>query len=413
MKTIAIVGPLDTKGPEYLYLKQCIENTGHKTLVIDIKTMGAPGFEPDITCEEVAQAAGTSIQELLSRNNRAACIRCMGEGAAQVVSDLARHRLISGVISMGGAQTTSMAAEIMRNLPVGFPKVIVSTLATSEHDQKMLAGINDTFVINPLVDVAGLNDVLKMIIRRAAGAICGMVSALADQEQPVLDISPTKKCIGITMWGVTTKCVLEVARLLENHGYQALIFHATGIGGHTMEMLIRQGVIQGVADLTLAEFSNPLIDGEYEYDPVRLTSAATMKIPQVIVPGGCDMVKHIVSNGEIPDSYKNKVCYLHNPNLLFTRSSVSDNQILGRALALKVNGAGDMAEVLFPLRGVSAYDIEGGPLYDQEADRALAESIKENLEQDIVFKAFDMHINDPAFAEEIFNCLIRKIEKQT
>lgn len=412
MKTIAIVGPLDTKGPEYLYLKQCIEKTGLKTLVIDIRTMGTPGFEPDIACEEVAKAAGTTIAELLAANDRAACIRRMGEGAAEVVSDLAGHRLISGVITMGGAQTTSMAAAIMRSLPAGFPKVIVSTLATSEHDQKMLAGINDTFVINPLVDVAGLNDVLKMVIRRAAGAISGMVLALGDQEEPELTISSDKRCIGITMWGVTTKCVLEVARLFEERGYQALIFHATGIGGHTMEMLIRQGVIQGVADLTLAEFSNPLIGGEYEYDPIRLTSAAKMGIPQVIVPGGCDMVKHIVSDGVIPGDFKDKVCYLHNPNLLFTRSDVSENEILGKELALKINGAGTRVEVLFPQRGISAYDIAGGPLYDEEADRVLARSIQAHLDEDIEFKVIDAHINDPAFAQEVFKCLVEKMERE-
>lgn len=411
MKAIAIVGPLDTKGPENLYLKRCIEDRGFDTLVIDIRTMGEPGFTPDITCDEVAKKAGISIERLLSKKDRSECIRYMGKGAAITVSELIAEGRICGVIAMGGAQTTSMAAEVMRQLPIGFPKVLVSTLATSAHDQTMLSGIYDTFVINPLVDVAGINDVLEMIIQRAAGAICGMAEGLGDGKPPVLEISQKRKCIGISMWGVTTKCVLEVSRLLEAEGYQTLIFHATGIGGNTMEMLIRQGIIQGLADLTLAEFANPLVGGEYEYDPIRMTSAARMKIPQVIVPGGCDMIKHVVHDGIIPEEYKESMCYLHNPSLLFTRSNVKDNQLLGKEIALKVNESGELADVLFPLKGVSAYDIEDGPLFDSEADRALCNSLKEHLRPEVGFEEMNMHINDPAFAKKIVESLIRKIGK--
>lgn len=412
MKTIAIVGPLDTKGPENLYLKQCIEAKGFGTLVIDIRTMGEPGFKPDITCDEVAQKAGISIHRLLLKKDRSECIRYMGKGAAIAVSELIEEGRICGVIAMGGAQTTSMAAEVMRHLPIGFPKVLVSTLATSAHDQTMLSGIYDTFVINPLVDVAGTNDVLKMIIQRAAGAICGMAEGIGGDGAPALKISQERKCIGISMWGVTTKCVLEVSRLLEEEGYQTLIFHATGIGGNTMEMLIRQGVIQGLADLTLAEFANPLTGGEYECDPIRMTSAPQMKIPQVVVPGGCDMVKHVVHDGIIPEEYKESMCYLHNPSLLFTRSSVRDNRLLGKEIAGKVNESGGMADVLFPLKGISAYDIAGGPLFDQEADQALCDSLKENLKPEIGFEEVDMHINDPAFAKKIAESLIRKMGKE-
>lgn len=411
MRKIAIVGPLDTKGPENLYLKKCIERQGLPVLVIDIRTMEKPGFQPDITCDEVAEAAGTSIQKLIDKNDRSECIRAMGLGAASIAEELVKKGEISGVIAMGGAQTTSMAAEVMRRMPVGFPKVLVSTLATSPHDQTMLSGINDTFVINPLVDVAGLNDVIKMVIQRAATAISGMVKALENDCPPVLEISSDKKCIAISMWGVTTKCVMEVARLFEEKEYQVLVFHATGIGGHTMEMLIRQGVIQGVADLTLAEFANPLVGGEYEYDPIRMTEAAKKKIPWVVVPGGCDMVKHVVSDGIIPEHFKNMMCYLHNPSLLFTRSNKEDNQILGKKIAEKVNKAGETAQVLFPLRGVSAYDISGGPLYNPEADRVLCESLERNLEPSVRFEKVDAHINDPVFARRVFECLSAKLEK--
>lgn len=411
MGKVAIIGPLDTKGPENLYLKECIESQGLSVLVMDIRTMGEAGFQPDITCDEVAEAAGTSIEELLDKNDRSECIRAMGNGAAAIAEELVKQGEIAGVIAMGGAQTTSMAAEVMRRMPIGLPKVLVSTLATSLHDQTMLSGINDTFVINPLVDVAGLNDVLKMVIQRAAGAISGMVKAVGKDRLPALEISPDKKCVGISMWGVTTKCVMEVSRLLEEKGYQVLVFHATGIGGHTMEMLIRQGIIQGVADLTLAEFSNPLAGGEYEYDPIRMTEAARRRIPWIVVPGGCDMVKHVVTDGVIPKKFENTMHYLHNPSLLFTRSSREDNRLLGKKIAEKVNKAGGTAKVLFPLRGVSAYDILDGPLYDPEADRTLCESLEESLDPSVGFEKIDAHINDPAFARKVFECLSTGLEK--
>lgn len=411
MRTIAIVGPLDTKGPENLYLKQKIEENGMHTIVIDIRTMGKPGFIPDIESEEVAAAAGTTLAQLLIKDDRAACVHQMGCGAAKVVCKLQEEGKISGVISMGGAQTTSMAAEIMRQLPIGFPKVMASTLATSVHDQTMLAGIGDTFVINPLVDVAGLNDVLKMVIERAAGAICGMVQMLKPEQSPVLRINPQKICIGISMWGVTTKCVMKLVRLLEEKGYQTLVFHATGIGGHIMEQLILQGVIKAVADITLAEFANPLIGGEYELNSVRLTSAARMGIPQVIVPGGCDMVKHIVRDGEVPEKYKDCKYYLHNPSLLFTRSSVEDSILLGEKIAEKANVGGRLTEVLFPLKGISAYDIAEGPLFDAAADEALEKTLERNLTADVRFERVNAHINDSAFADKVFERLTFLLER--
>lgn len=411
-KTILVIGPLDTKGPENLYLKQKIEEDGCEALVMDIRTIGEAAFVPDITCDEVAAAAGTSIDALLAAHDRMACIEAMGNGAAELAYRLYQAGRIHGVISMGGAQTTSMAAAVMRKMPIGFPKVIVSTLATSAHDQVMLAGINDTFVINPLTDVAGLSCILSTIIERAAGAITGMVRALPEGAPPALSMEGQKPCVGISMWGVTTKCVLRVAEILEKHGYQALVFHATGIGGHTMERLIEQGVIRAVAEITLAEFANPLVGGEHDYDPLRLTSAAKAGIPQIVVPGGCDMVKHMTRDGFVPEQYRKQKYYLHNPSLLFTRSTQEDNRKIGRALAEKLNASRGYVEVLFPEKGLSAYDIEGGPLYEPSCDEALAEAIETGLRKDIRFERCGSHINDSGFAQKIAAHLLESIEKE-
>lgn len=413
MRTIAIVGPLDTKGPENLYLKECIESLGCSTIVIDVRTIGQAGFTPDYSCDDVAAAAGTTIADLLAARDRLDCVNAMGRGAAEIVHNLYLQGKIHGVIAMGGAQTTSMGAEVMRRMPVGFPKVLVSTVATSGPDQVMLSGINDTFVINPLVDVGGLNSILTMIIQRAAATITGMAKALDDTQPPKLSIDKAKPCVGISMWGVTTQCVLTVSEILQKEGYQTLIFHATGIGGHTMETLIEQGVIQAVAEITLAEVSNPIAGGEYAYDSMRLTMAAKMGIPQVIVPGGCDMVKHMTKDGFVPEQYSNTQYYLHNPSLLFTRSSVEDNKNIGQALAEKLNASTGEVQVLFPRKGLSAYDIEGGPLYQPACDQALAQALKDNLHSKIHYEEFDHHINDVEFAQIIAKRLLTLLEKNT
>ena len=411
MKTIAIIGPLDTKGSENQYLKQCIEARGMRTLVVDIRTMGKAAFVPDISCDQVAEAAGTSIQTLVAAHDRSACIEAMGRGAAEIVYQLSREGVIQGVIAMGGSQTSSMAAAVMRRLPVGFPKVLVSTIATSGADQAMLAGIQDTFVVNPLVDVGGLNQVLSMVIERAAGAIAGMVDALPAGKPPELQLERKHPLVGISMWGVTTQCVLRVAQRLKEGGYQPLIFHATGIGGHTMEQLIEQGIIRAVAEITLAEFSIPLVGGEYAYDPLRLSAAGRMGIPQVVVPGGCDMVKHITTAGQVPAQYRDSKHYLHNANLLFTRSSVKDNRRIGAALAEKLNAAKGDVEVLFPSRGLSAYDKEGEPLYAPECDAALEEALRAALRPDIPLRVCDAHINDSEFADLVAERLIRLLKE--
>lgn len=410
MKTIAIIGPLDTKGPENQYLKQRIEALGCRTAMIDIRTVGEAYFSADYTPQQVAAAAGTTLEALLAHGDRLACVNTMGAGAAELVHRLYLEGRIHGAIAMGGAQTTSMGAMVMRRLPIGFPKVLVSTIATSAPDQVMLAGINDTMVINSLVDVGGMNPILAMIIDHAAAAICGMALALKDEDVPRLSLEGEKPCIGISMWGVTTQCVLRVAERLNEVGCQTLIFHATGIGGHTMERLIGQSVISGVIEITLAEFSNPLCGGEYAFDPLRLSTAAQRGIPQIIVPGGVDMVKHMTENGFVPEVYQSTQHYLHNPSLLFTRSSTADNRRIGQALAEKLNTAVGSVEVLFPCRGLSAYDIEGGPLYAPESDRALADTLRTALREDIPFHELPYHINDAAFADIVAQHMLRLLE---
>lgn len=303
---------------------------------------------------------------------------------------------------MGGGQGTYMAARIMRALPVGVPKVLVSTIATSAYDQQQFEGINDTMVINPLVDVAGDNSILRMIMTRAAAAITGMCRY---QTKEKIDNRPK---IGITMWGVTTPCVTAVQEILENSGYEALVFHATGLGGRAMEDLARQGELAGVVDITLAELGNQITGGTFARCDYRCEMAGRMGIPQVIVPGGLDMIKYVPPEN-LPEKFKNRKRYMHNENLLFVRSDKEDNAAMGKAIARKLNVAKGSTTVVLPLKGISAVDREGEVFFDPEADRVLFDTLREELRPPVCLREYDLHINDREFAEHVAALMLRAL----
>lgn len=411
MKTVAIAGPLDTKGEEYQYLKECLMKEGLGVVVIDLGTGGRPLISADISSDEVAGAVNTTIKELRNCNDRTACIEAMGKGAARIVFKEYQEKKIHGIIAMGGGQTTSMCAEVMRKLPVGMPKVLVSTLATSVHSQQMFEGINDTFVINPLVDVAGLNSILKMVIEHAAQAMAGILKGVTEDVEYESILKGNRPCIAVSMWGVTTKCVTKIRSILESRGFEVLVFHATGLGGSIMEKLIEQGQIAGVMDVTLPEFSNPILGGAYPENPKRLKTAGRKGLPQIIVPGGFDMIMH-VAHTPVPEKFMNRQQYLHNPSLLFFRSSEEENRLLGERLADVLNKAKGNVQVFFPMKGLSAYDINGGPFCQPQCDRALKEALERNLRPEIPFTALEYHINDTEFAVYITEKLLELLRNQ-
>lgn len=407
MKAVAIIGALDTKCDENLYLKKQIEKAGIKALLVDVGMMRDPQEKPDVTADEVARAAGTTVSQMRASTDKSFCLSCMGRGAGKIVRALYDAGKIQGAISIGGGQGTLMGAMVMRELPVGAPKVLLSTIALLKDSDAPFRGIKDTMVMNSQVDVSGLNGMMRLMLKKSAAALCGMVNADLSDEEP-----EPKLCVGLTMFGVTTPCVTRVRELLEARGYEVLVFHATGAGGPMMESLIRDGRIQGVADITLAEIGHQIVGGSGAGGKDRLFAAGEMGIPQVIVPGALDGINFMPPES-MPKRFSNRRFHMHNANLRVIRTSAEENRIFGEAIAEKLNQSGTAPVVLLPLGGLSSNDrADGGDFWDADADAALFDSLQNNLRGDIPCRREPYHINDPAFAQEIVDTLDRLMREK-
>lgn len=393
-KTIAIFGTMDTKGEDYWFLKTEIEKAGLKTIMIDTGLRSIEAYPCEITCDQVAAAGGTSLAEI-RKHDRTYAFEVIGTGSAHIVTELCAAGRIHGAISMGGGQGTLLAAMVMRQLPLGFPKVLVSTIANLRTPP--FEGINDTLVMNSLVDVSGHNSILQMVITNAAHAITGMVERLKPHASGSAKQKPR---IGITMFGITTPCVDRVRMILEDSGFEVIVFHANGQGGKMLELMIRQGFLDGVLDVTTGEIGQEYMGGTCTAGPHRLEAGPETGIPMVIVPGALTNA-NFMPPSTIPEKYKNNKVYLHNPNLALVRSGFEESLEIGRILAEKVNRCTGPAAVLIPEKGTSLYDSPGGALYDEEANRAMFDMICKTLRSDIPVRRMDAAINDPQFAELI------------
>ncbi len=402
MANIAVLGTLDTKGDEFAFLADQIRARGHQVVVIDTGILEPPKFKPDISREEVAGAAGIQFNVLQNRRDRGEAVRAMSVGAPVVVHRLFSAKQIDGIISMGGGGGTAIATAAMRILPIGFPKVMVTTLASGNTSQYV--GTKDIVMFPSIVDIAGLNRISREILARAAGAICGMVETTvpAGADKPIIVAS---------MFGNTTECVQRARGILEKSGFEVLVFHATGSGGRTMESLIESGMVAGVLDVTTTEWADELVGGFLTAGPTRLEAAAKTGIPAIVVPGCLDMV-NFYGPESVPDKFKGRIFYQHNPQVTLMRTTSQECAELGRILAEKLNGSTGPVTVLFPKKGLSVISAPGGPFYDPEADAALFQALKANLRPGIEFIDFDCAINDPLFAEACAESLLRNIAKE-
>lgn len=394
--TIVVIGALDTKGDEVAFLKKQIEDRGHRTVVIDSGVLGQPTFAADISRDVVAAAGGVPLTDLIAEADRGHAVTVMADGMRNVVVQLHADGKVDGVIGMGGGAGTSVATSAMRALPLGIPKVMVSTLASS--DVRGFVGVKDITMMPTIVDISGLNRISRGVFTRAAGAICGMVESVVP---PAAD----KPLIAASMFGNTTKCVEAARALLERDGFEVLVFHATGSGGQAMEALIESGDIAGVLDVTLTEWADELLGGVMSAGPTRLEAAARAGVPAVIAPGCLDMVCFWKPDS-IPEKYRNRRIYVHNQNITLIRTTPDDNIELGRIIAGKLNLSTGPVAVYFPLRGLSVVSTTGGPYSWPEADQALLDSLKQHLRPDIPVHVFDTHINDPEFASAMADGLL-------
>jgi uncharacterized protein (UPF0261 family) len=400
-KVIALLGALDTKGAEYGFVKRCIEQRGHQTLVIDVGVLGAPALAPDIAREDVARAAGAHAAALRAQKDRGEAVALMSRGAAALLPRLFAERRFDGVLAMGGSGGTSVACAAMRALPLGVPKVMVSTVASG--DVSAYVGVMDIVMIPSIVDVAGINRISRAVFARAAGAICGMVETAvpAGEDKPLIVAS---------MFGNTTPAVERAKSILEREDYEVLVFHATGTGGRAMESLVEAGLIAGVLDLTTTEWADELVGGVFTAGATRLQAAAQHGVPAIVVPGCLDMV-NFWAPSTVPARFNGRTFYPHNPNVTLMRTNIEENRQLGRILAGKLNRSTGPVTVLLPLQGVSMLDSPGGAFWWPEADHALFGALKAALRPDIPVLELDCNINEPAFAERCAQCLIENLRK--
>lgn len=399
-RVVGILGTLDTKGAEFAFLKARVEAAGAATFTIDVGILGVPAFPPDVSAEAVARAAGADLAALRAKGDRGEAVAAMAKGAAELAARLHRERRIDGIVSMGGGGGTAIATAAMRALPVGVPKLMVSTLAAG--DVRAYVGATDVTMMPAIVDVAGINRISARIVANAAAAIAGMVQA----EPPAL--AGDRPLIAATMFGVTTPCVAKAREVLEAAGYEVLVFHATGAGGRAMEALIRGGFIAGVLDITTTELADELAGGALTAGPDRLEAAGEAGIPQVVSVGALDMV-NFAAPETVPERYRERTFYRHNPQVTLMRTTAEENAALGRLIAAKLRRARGPTVLMLPLRGVSLIDVEGQPFHDPAADRALFDALKADLPANVGLVEIDTDINDASFAVRAAELLLAKL----
>lgn len=402
-KKIIMLGCFDTKGEDFSYLFNSIKNLGEDLITINTGVMTTDvDFPIDYDSVVVAQSAETEISKIRNSGDRGLAVDLMGKGAAQIIANLVSKNLIKGAIGMGGGGGTYMAVSAMQNIPLGIPKLCLSTLATKDLSRQVSS--KDIVLMPSVVDIAGLNSISQLLIKQAAGAICGMV-----QIEPLI-ASEKKESIAISMFGNTTKCVDKCTELLKKEGYDVLAFHATGVGGITMESLIREGCFIAVMDITTTELADNLCDGICSAGPDRMNAAPEMGIPQVVVPGCLDMV-NFAQLDTVPEKFKSRQLYSWAPDVTLMRTNAEENEILGKQLSEKVNKSEVPVAVLLPNKGISQIDAEGGIFYQPEFDRVLFNAIKNHTKPEILVKEYDNNINDEEFAKALVKTLLKLINK--
>jgi uncharacterized protein (UPF0261 family) len=404
VKTIAIAGTFDSKGKEFLYVKSVIEGLGLKAYTIHCGVF-APLFTPDVSNRGVAAAAGMNIDEIAGKKDRSIGTEALAKGMEQLIPKLYAEGKFDGILSFGGTGGTSIVTAGMRALPIGVPKLMVSTVASG--NTAPYVGTSDIMMFPSIVDVSGLNSFSTRIFTNAVHAIAGMVQF---ESAPPQDKKPL---IAATMFGVTTPCVDYAREYLEEQGYEVLVFHATGTGGQTMESLIEGGFIDGVLDLTTTEWCDELVGGVLAAGPHRLEAAGRCKVPQVVSTGALDMV-NFGPYDTVPEQFKGRNLYKHNPSVTLMRTTVEENRQLGEIIADKLNMSEGPTALMIPLKGVSMLDVEGGPFSGVAEDEILFNMLRQHIDNSKVeFIELDANINDQVFAVAAAKKLVELMEQDS
>ncbi len=394
---VYLLATLDTKGSEAAFLKARLEKFGIPVRLVDTGGSGEPTVMPDISREEVFRAAGTSWQQIAQQADRGTAVAAAAKGARQLVLEAYRQGRVGAVLALGGSAGTTIGTAAMHALPIGVPKVMVSTLASGQ--VRPYVRDKDIVMFNSIVDLAGINRISRQVLSNAAAAVAGMFQYRPEatgEERPLIVAS---------MFGVTTPCVQHARRLLEQAGYEVLVFHATGNGGQAMETLIRDGLVAGVLDITTTELADELVGGILSAGPDRLTAAAETGTPQVVSVGALDMV-NFGPPETVPDRFRGRRFHQHNPTVTLMRTTVEENQRLGEEIGRKIAASRGPAALLLPAKGVSDLDRTGQPFDDPVARQCLFSAMQQHCGS-VPCQILDMHINDPPFAEAAANTLLQ------
>lgn len=400
-KTIVILATLDTKGKEAQYVREQIEKLGESALVIDVGVIGEPATRADITRQKIAEAGGTPLAKLLENPDREVAAPIMADGATRIVSQLVDEGEIHGIVSMGGTQGTTLATKVMRALPYGFPKVMVSTMASS--NVAPWVDIKDITMMFSVTDILGLNPVMRSILANAAGAAVGMAQANVPME------STEKPLVGVTTVGITTQGAMKAIEVLEAAGYETIVFHAVGTGGRAMEQLMEEGVIGAVLDYSTIEVSNEMFDALLAGGQKRLTTAGQLGLPQVLAPGAIEVL--VFNEPEtVPPPFNTRTLIRHSPQITDVRLNSEEMAKVGQEIARRLQKTTEEAVFIIPTAGYDSYAVDGEGFHDPAADQAFVDALKANLPANIQVIERDTHIDDPAFATEAAKLLIDLIE---
>ncbi|MFF0558780.1 Tm-1-like ATP-binding domain-containing protein [Streptomyces sp. NPDC020472] len=411
MATVVLVGTLDTKGEEYAWLRERLREYGSDVLLVDTGVMPPPAQAPvaDVPADVVARAAGHDLARLRAAGDRGAAVTAMAQGLTRIVVDLYRKGRLHAVLAAAGSGGSAIAAQAMRALPIGVPKVLVSTMAGG--DVSPYVDSSDLTMMYSVVDISGLNSVSRQVLGNAAAAAAGM--ARRHERNHDESAGRGRPVVAATMFGVTTPAVDTARARLAELGYEVLVFHATGAGGRAVEKLARDGMLDGVLDLTTTELADELVGGVLGAGPSRLTAAGAVGIPQVVAPGALDMV-NFGPAATVPERFAERRLLVHNATVTLMRTTAREMAELGTGIGRKLRTARGPAEVFWPLRGVSAVDVADGPFADPEADRAGLDALRAALRGgDVRLHELDAHVNDPSFAIAMADRLHRLITENT
>ncbi|MBE3133772.1 MAG: Tm-1-like ATP-binding domain-containing protein [Acidobacteria bacterium] len=400
-KTIAVLATLDTKGKEAEFLREQIGKHGQRALIVDVGVMGAPAAKADVTRAEVAEAGGTPLARLLQNPDREIAAPLMAEGATKIVSRLAAEKKIHGVLGLGGTQGTTLCTQVMRALPYGFPKVMVSTMASG--NVAPWVDIRDITMMFSVADIMGLNPVTRKILANAAGAACGMASTDVEMETGDTNL------VAVTTVGITTQGAMKAVEVLEAAGLHTIVFHAIGAGGRAMEQMMKEGIIAAVLDYSTIEVSNEMYHALLAGGPERCTTAGKLGIPQVIAPGAIEVL--VFNEPEtVPPPFNTRTLIRHSPKITDVRLNAAEMANVGKELARRLSFTKDRAVFMIPTAGYDSYAVKGKGFYDPEADAAFVRELTANLPSCIEVVKRDTHIEDPAFAVEAAKTLLTLID---